>query len=334
MKVCRLWSVIVALLLLFTANFSFAMKEAETPAVIDLQVTGQTVHQWRTRPSFPESLTFAYYHVYMAGALKQEISPQVQQKIIEYIISCQQPNGGFAPAPKHTKTASVIYSYFALKTLDMLKQKKAINSKAAKNFLLARVQKDGGFAATAREGERANLATSYYGIEALSLLGAIDSLDKTQVVSFVQSYREKGRGFSRIEGSISIPKATYMGIRSFKNLGVLTDSISSEIVAYLKTSRYSGKIKDKKYRLLPNIEAMAYTLDGFAELSAMPQVDEDKVHEFIRSLYIPDNGGFGPKPGLGTTPPSTYYAILSLVRLGGLPDPMAHKKPSRPVAAP
>ncbi len=334
MKVCRLWSAIVALLLFFTANFSFAMKEAETPAAIDLQVTGQTVHQWRTRPSFPESLTFAYYHVYMAGALKQGITPEIQQKIIEYIISCQQPNGGFTPAPAHTKTASVIYTYYALKTLDMLKQKKAINSKAAANFVLARVQKDGGIVATAKEGEKANLATSYYGIEALTLLGTIDSLDKTQVTSFVQSYREKGRGFSRVEGSISTPKATYMGIRSFKNLGVLNDSISSEVVAYLKTSRYSGQIKDKKYRLLPNIEAMAYTLDGFAELSAIKQVDEDKVHEFIRSLYIPDNGGFGPKPGLGTTPPSTFYAILSMVQLGKLPDPMAAKPSSAPVITP
>ena len=234
MRGCRLWSAIVALLLLFTTTHSLAMKEATTPAKIDMQVTGETVNRWRTRPSFPESITFAYYHVYMAGALEQEITLETRQKIVDYITSCQQPDGGFTPVPAHAKTASVIYTYYALKTLDMLKQTKAINSKAAISFLLARVQKDGGIAATAREGERANLATTYYGIEVLHLLGAVNSLDKTQMLSFVQSYREQGRGFSRVQGSVSIPKASFVGIRGLKNLDALTYKISSEVVAYLK----------------------------------------------------------------------------------------------------
>jgi len=323
MRRCRLWSVIVVLLLFFSATHSLAMKEASTPAMIDLQVTGETVNRWRTRPSFPESITFAYYHVYMAGALEQEITPETRQKIIEYITECQQPDGGFTPAPAHAKSTSVIYTYYALKTIDMLKQKKAINSKAAISFLLARVRKGGGIVATAKEGESANLATTYYGIEALRLLGSVDSLDKTQMLSFIQRYREKGRGFTRVEGGVSTPQATFMGVRTLINLDALTDRISSEVVAYLKTTRYSGQIKDQKYRLLPNIEAMAYTLEGLATLSAIQQVDKDKIHEFISSLYIPENGGFGPKPGLGTTPPSTYHAILSLVRLGTLPDPVA-----------
>lgn len=334
MRRCRLWSAIVALLLLFTATHSLAMKETTTPAKIDLQLTGETVKRWRTRPSFPESITFAYYHVYMAAALEQEITPETRQKIVEYITLCQQPDGGFRPAPVHAKSTSVIFTYYALKTLDMFKEMKAINSKAAINFLLARVQKGGGFAATAKEGESANLATSYYSIEALRLLGSVASLEKSQTLSFIQSYREKGRGFTRIKGAVSTPKATFMGVRSLKNLGVLTDEISSEVVAYLKATRYSGQVKDQKYRLLPKIEAMAYTLEGLAALSAVQQVDEDKVHEFIRSLYIPDNGGFGPKPGLGTTPPGTYYAIVSLVQLGRLPDPMAEKRPSAPLITP
>jgi hypothetical protein len=63
----------------------------------------------------------------------------------------------------------------------------------------------------------------------------------------------------------------------------------------------------------------------------MQEVNSDKVYEFISSLYVPDNGGFGPRPGLGTAPASTYHAILSLVRLGKLPDPAAHKRHTRAV---
>jgi prenyltransferase beta subunit len=279
-------------------------------------------------------VTFAYYHVYMSRALDHEITPETEQRIADYIKQCQQPDGGFTPKPLHTKTSNVIYTYYALKALDLLGKPKVIDEQAANRFLHARVQQEGGIAATSKDGEQANLATTYYGIESLRLLGAVDSLDKSVTVAFIQRYREQGRGFMRVEGGTSIPQATFMGVRALKSLGALTDTINSEVVTYLKGTRYSGLIEDQQYRLQPNIEAMASTLEAFATLSAIQQVNADRVHEFIRSLYVSANGGFGPRPGLGTAPASTYHAILSLVRLGKLPDPMTHKRPSSAGPAP
>lgn len=329
-----LWTVLVSLALLSTVAGSLAAEDASTTDTIDLQVTGELIKRWGSRPSFPESVTFAYYHVYMSRALDQEITPETKQRISDYIKQCQQPDGGFTPKPLHTKTSNVIYTYYALKTLDLLGETKVIDRQATDRFLRGRVQPGGGIAATATDGEQANLATTYYGIEALRLLGTVDSLDKSATVAFIQRYREKGRGFMRVEGGTSIPQSTYMGVRALKSLGALTDTISSEVVTYLKSTRYSGLVEDQQYRLQPNIEAMASTLEAFATLSAIQQVNADRVHEFIRSLYVSANGGFGPRPGLGTAPASTYHAILSLVRLGKLPDPVTHKRRPRAVVAP
>lgn len=329
-----LWTALVSLTLLSTVTQSLAAEDAGSGNAIDLQATGALVKQWGSRPSFPESVTFAYYHVYMTRALDQEVTPETRQRIVEYITKCQQPDGGFTPKPLHTKTSSVIYTYYALRTLGLLGETKVIDRPAAIRFLRARVQEGGGMVATAREGERASLATTYYGIEALRLLDAVDSLNKAQMAAFIQRYREKGKGFTRVVGGISIPQSTYMGVRTLKSLGMLTDTVSSEVVSYLKGSRYSGLAKDQQYRLLPNIEAMAATLEAFATLSAMQQVNASKIHEFISSLYVSENGGFGPRPGLGTTPPSTYHALLSLVRLGDLPDPFTWEQVTRLVTAP
>jgi len=327
-----LWTTLVSLTLLPVITQSASSEDVKTEGTIDLQRTGALVKQWRTRPSFPESVTFAYYQVYMTLALGREITPETRKLISEYIVKCQQPDGGFTPEPVHAKTSNVIYTYYALNTLNLLGNTKAINSKAATGFLVDRIQQDGGMVATARKGKRATLATTFYGVEALRLLGAVDSLDKSKTIVFIQRYREKGRGFTRVEGAVSIPQSTYMGVWTLKSLGALTNVITNEVVAYLKDTRYSGLIKDRQYKLSPNIEAMAATLEALAVLSAMQEVNSDKAYEFISTLYVPDNGGFGPRPGLGTTPPSTYYAVLSLVRLGKLPDPMAHKEPSRSVA--
>ena len=321
-----LWTAVALLALLSGITQSAPGEDAKTEGTIDLQKTGALVKQWGTRPSFPESVTFAYYHVYMARALGREITPETRSLIRRYIANCQQPDGGFTPSPVHAKTSNVIYSYYALKTLDLLGETQAVGRKAATGFLLDRIQQDGGFAATAREGEQANLATTFYGIEALRLLGSVDSLDKEKTVAFIQRYREQGKGFMRVDSGVSTPQSTFMGVRSLQSLGALTKQVGGEVVTYLKGTRYSGLIKDRQYKLLPNIEAMAATLGALAVLSAVQEIDSDKVHVFISSLYVPDNGGFGPRPGLGTTPPSTYYAILSLVRLGSLPNPFIRKR--------
>jgi prenyltransferase beta subunit len=317
---------LVLLVLLPGITQSASGEDAKTADTIDLQKTTALVQQWGTRPSFPESVTFAYYHVYMTVALGREITPETRKLISGYIAGCQQADGGFTPSPAHARTSNVIYSYYALRTLDLLGETQAIDRKAATGFLLARIQPAGGFAATAREGEQASLATTFYGIEALRLLGSVDSLDKEKMIAFIQRYREQGKGFVRVTGGVSTPQSTFMGVQSLQSLGALTKQVGSEVVSYLKGTRYSGLITDRQYKLLPSIEAMAATLQALALLSAVQEIDSDKVHAFIDSLYVPDNGGFGPRPGLGTTPAGTYYAILCLVRLGSLPDPFVRKR--------
>jgi prenyltransferase beta subunit len=320
------------LLLITTSSGQSAENEAGATDGIDLQLTGALVKQWGARASFPESVTFAYYHVYMARALGLAITPESRQLITGYLVACQQPNGGFTPETKHARTASVIYTYYAVKTLELLGENKAIDRNSAVRFLRNRVQPDGGIVATAREGDQANLATTYYGVEALTGLGAIDSVDKPAVAAFIQRYREDNRGFGLKPGGPSTPLTTFMAVRALKSLSALSAEVGDKVVAYLLTTRYSGLVKDQTYRLLPDIKSMASLLETLSLLSATQKVALDSIHAFISSLYIRDNGGFGPRPGVGASPPSTYYAILCLVRLGKLPDPTHHRPTARSTA--
>jgi len=325
---------LVGLALLAGAGHAPALEQAAAPAAIDLQATGTLVMSWGARPSFPESVTFAYYHAYMARALGREITAQGRQKIIDYLVGCQQPDGGFTPEPAHSKASNVIYTYYALRTLELLGKPKAIDREAAARFLRARIQANGGIAATAREGDPANLATTFYGIESLGMLDALDAVDRDRTVSFLQRYREPGMGFTRMEGGVSIPRSTFMGVRLLATLGILTVETGREVLAYLKGSRYSGLVTDRKYRILPGIEAMAATLEALDVLASLEQIDTAAAEAFINSLYVSENGGFGPRPGLGTTPPATYHAIVALVMLGRLPDPLASGAPVRAAALP
>ncbi len=77
-------------------------------------------------------------------------------------------------------------------------------------------------------------------------------------------------------------------------------------------------LKHNTYSTLPNMQDMAAVVEALAELSSLNVINKYSVYQFVESLYVPENGGFGPEPGLGTTPPSTYSALACLEKIGEL----------------
>ena len=325
----------VTLLLLCGMMIPAALWAAEEqPAApdkrIDLKLTSKYIaSEWTNRKEFPDSVTFAYYNVYCLKALGKGVSAEQKKKIITFLKSCQRQDGGFAPDPAYAQRSNIVFTFYALKTLSLLDSLDAIDRNKLVAHLKPLVQADGGIKGVNRPGEKADLATTYYGLEALDLLKAPELLHRDKTVAFVQSYREKGQGFGRMPGKPSMPLSTMMGVRSLLLLNALKETDRQEIIAHIKTTRYSGLVKDRKYPDLPTVEDMAATLETMTDLSAMGMLDLPAIHTFIESLYIPENGGFGPQPGYGTTPPSTYYGIVCLVKLGQIKDPLLKTKTVR-----
>ena len=287
---------------------------------IDLQKTLKFVEDWSKRDKydkFPESPSFAYYNVYSIKTLKGSIGPELRNKVIDYVRSCQMKDGGFSSNPEFDKTSNTVFTYYALKTLDLVGALDTIDRKRTLQFLLPLVQADGSIYAKASD-QRASISTTFYGIASLSLLNAVNRLDTKKTIDYLSSYREPGKGYCLIKGAISMPASTFMAVRSLTLLGGITEEIKREVVEYLKTSRYSGRIENRKYRAIPAIEDLAYVLETLADLAALDIVNHKKILDFVDSLYITENGGFGPEPGLGTTPPSTYHAVLCLEKLGAI----------------
>ncbi len=293
---------------------------AEPQQKIDLAMTLKFIHSWSARDKwdkFPESPSFAYYNTYSLKALNAEIGPELRKKIIDALKSCQMKDGGFSAGSDHGTESNTILTYYSLATLDLLGALDSIDGQRAAAYVRSLVQKDGSIKAKAVD-TGATLATTYFGVASLGLLHALDTVDKKSVAAYIGTYREKGKGYGLIQGKISMPGATYMAVKSLSLLGELTPSARTEIVNYLKGTRYSGRMKQNTYSTLPSLQDMTAVIDTLAELSALNVIDKSNVYKFIESLYIPDNGGFGPEPGLGTTPPSTYYAVECLQKIGKL----------------
>jgi len=304
----------------FTSSIHAKQTIAEPQQKIDLAMTLKFIQGWSTRDKwdkFPESPSFAYYNTYSLKALNAEISPELKQKIVVALKSCQMKDGGFSAGPDHGTESNTIFTYYSLATLDLLNALDSIDRQQAIMYVRSLVQKDGGIKAKAADAG-ATLATTYYGVASLGLLHALDTVDRKIVIDYINTYREGRKGYCLIQGKISMPGATFMAVKSLSLLNGLTPSVRTEVVNYLKGSRYSGRMKQNTYSTLPSMQDMAAVLDTLAELSSLNVIDKGSVYKFIESLYIPENGGFGPEPGLGTTPPSTYHAVNCLAKIGKL----------------
>jgi prenyltransferase beta subunit len=323
-------SVITAVLMLLSlcASSAYATKNAvEPPKRVDLSLTLKYIQGWSARDKwdkFPESPSFAYYNTYSLMALGAGVSPELKERIVAAIRACQMKDGGFSAGPDHGTESNTIFTYYSLATLDLLNAMDSIDRDKAVSYVRSLIQKDGSIKAkTADAG--ATLATTYYGIASLGLLNALDTVDKKSMIAYINTYREGRKGYCLIQGKISMPGATFMAVKSLSLLGGMTPAIRTEVVKYLKNTRYSGLMKNNTYKTLPSIQDMAAVLDTLAEVSSLRVIDKQSAYQFVESLYIPENGGFGPEPGLGTTPPSTYHAILCLQKLGRLANADATK---------
>ncbi len=309
------------MLLSVCAPSAHAMKNAVEPSKkIDLSLTLNYIQGWSARDKwdkFPESPSFAYYNTYSLMALGTGVSPELKKKIVDAIRTCQMKDGGFSAGPDHGTESNTIFTYYSLATLNLLNAMDSIDRGKAASYVRSLVLKEGGIKAKAADAG-ATLATTYYGVASLGLLNALDTVDKKNVIAYINSYREGHKGYCLIQGKISMPGSTYMAVKSLSLLGGMTPVLRKEVVSYLKSTRYSGLMKNNTYKTLPSLVDMAAVLDTLAEISSLQVIDKRSVYQFVESLYIPENGGFGPEPGLGTTPPSTYHAILCLQKLGRL----------------
>jgi prenyltransferase beta subunit len=316
-------SAAVCLTLLFLTSVVGAQptRQKKSPKV-DLEKTAALFQGWTTRPSFPESVPLAYYPVYGMRALGKKLPAETSAKIVAFLKSCQKPDGGFANEPKYAPESNIIYTYDALQALELLGQLKAIDRKQALAYVLSLQQPEGGFKAAAGAKQKPTLAATFYAVRSLALLHKLDAVEKEKTSAFIATYKEKGKGFSFLASKLSAPQPTFMAVRTLKTLGMLTPEIRREATAYLEATRYAGHVTERRYYDLPTMQNMSYVLRSLQDLSALDNADLAKVSTFIESLAIAKNGGFGPQPGYGTSPPSTYYGLVCFVQLGRLPNPL------------
>ncbi len=104
-----------------------------------------------------------------------------------------------------------------------------------------------------------------------------------------------------------------------QKIGMLDEETKMNAIKFLKSTPYVGKFK--KYYVTQTLEEQAYTIMTLKMLGAEKKINKEGVVKFIKSFYIPVNGGFGPIHRYGSSPDPTYLGIRGLAEIGVLKTP-------------
>ena len=312
--------IILVLIGCFLAPNAFGTDKTKPEKVeFDFKKTSSYTHDLDKRPDFPVAITLLRNYVYSVLALGETIDTKTKEKIIAFVKKVQKPDGGFSIDPA-TKETSSLYTDYAVETLSYIGALNSIDAVKAKAYISSLRMPDGGFSFDAKTKE-SSFPTTYYAVHALSLINGLDIVDKAKTVAYIKGFEKKDTGgFSYVKGTgVATPKSTYMGIYALKALGMLDEGTKKNAIKYLASTPYVGKFR--KYEITQTLEEQSYTLMALKMLGAGDKINKNKVVAFIKSFYIPENGGFGPIHGYGSAPDPTYYGIRCLAELGVLKRP-------------
>lgn len=275
------------------------------------------------RPDFPISVVLMHDYVYSLLALGENFAPQTKDSMINFAKKTQKADGGFS-VDVATKGTSSLYTDYVIDSLSLLGSINSIDVSSARTYLSSLRQPDGGFSFDAKKKESA-LTTTYYAVHALNALNSLNLVDAAKTAAYVKGFENKNTGgFKLVKGEgISTPKNTYMAVYVLKTIGMLDDSSKKSAIKFLTSTPYVGKFK--KYDITQTLEEQAFTIMALKMLGAGDKINKNKVVAFIKSFYIPENGGFGPIHGYGSAPDPTYFGILGLSELGMLKKPIENR---------
>jgi geranylgeranyl transferase type-2 subunit beta len=119
--------------------------------------------------------------------------------VIEFVLSCQHPNGGFGAHPDHD--AHILYTLSAIQILVIEDAIDRIDAEKVAKYI-ASLQRDGGEIIGDEYGE-VDTRFVYTGVQALAILGKLEEINVDAAADFIARCQNFDGGFGLVPGAES-----------------------------------------------------------------------------------------------------------------------------------
>lgn len=270
--------------------------------------------------------TFEYYvmeHLRMSGVywaimamdLMDGLESLDQQKIVEWVISCWQPNGGFSGNVGHD--AHLLYTLSAIQILVIFDELDKIDIDKVTKYVSDLQQSDGSFIGD--EWGEIDTRFSYCALCCLDLLGKLnDTIDLEKAIAFIYRCRNFDGGFGAVPGAETHSGQIFCCVAALAIArGANAFDDDRDVLAWwlcerqLPTGGLNGRPEKKQ-----DVCYSWWVLSSLSILQRIDWIDKLKLGEFILSCQDKEDGGLSDRAGNMADVFHTYFGIAGLSLLG------------------
>ncbi|RMD43964.1 hypothetical protein DV735_g1160, partial [Chaetothyriales sp. CBS 134920] len=236
-----------------------------------------------------------------------------RDKTIEFVLSCQNRDGGFGAAPGHD--SHMLYTVSAVQILATVDAISALDLSGGK-------QRVGKWLASLQDAQSGTFAGDEWGetdtrflfgaFIALSILDLMDLIDMDKAVGHVQACANFDGAYGRSPGAESHSGQVYTCVGAL-SIARRTDLIDVDrLGAWLAERQLPNGGLNGRPEKLEDVCYSWWVMSSLAMIDRLHWLDGDKLKAFILSCQDPDQGGIADRPGDMVDVFHTVFGIAGL----------------------
>ncbi|KAL8713596.1 MAG: hypothetical protein Q9220_002458 [cf. Caloplaca sp. 1 TL-2023] len=239
--------------------------------------------------------------------------------MVDFVLSCQQSNGGFGAAPGHDAhmlyTVSAVQILVTLDALQELDERGKTGCSGVGNYISKLQNPDNGSFAGDEWGET-DTRFLYGALNALSLLGLLHTIDTTKAVSYVQACANVDGGYGVSPGAESHAGQIFVCVGSLAIAGKLHLVDKERLGAWLSERQLDNGGLNGRPEKLEDVCYSWWVLSSLALIEKLHWIDKEKLSNFILLCQDLDLGGIADRPGDVVDVFHTVFGLAGLSLLG------------------
>mmetsp|Transcript_3272 Transcript_3272/g.6692 ORF Transcript_3272/g.6692 Transcript_3272/m.6692 type:complete len:347 (-) Transcript_3272:91-1131(-) len=237
-------------------------------------------------------------------------------EIVEWVMKCQHPSGGFGGSINHDP--HMLYTLSAVQILAVLNRMDLLDKDKIAKYVAGLQKADGSFVGDAW-GE-VDTRFSYCALNCLSLLGRMDVIDVDAAVAFVVSTMNFDGGFGCVPGAESHGGQVFCCVGALAIANALHHVRADDLGWWLCERQCQGGGLNGRPEKLPDVCYSWWVLSSLVVLGRRDWVDRRALAAFILEAQDTAGGGIADRPGDEVDVFHTFFGVGGLSLLGYTED--------------
>ncbi|KAK9235638.1 terpenoid cyclases/protein prenyltransferase alpha-alpha toroid [Lipomyces kononenkoae] len=237
-----------------------------------------------------------------------------REGVIDYVKSCQHPNGGFGAHPGHDP--HLLYTLYAIQILFIQDALDVVDADVVARFVTALQDPETGTVRGDLTGDEVDTRFVYSAMQCLSILGKLHELDVAKAVEYIDQCKNYDGGYGFNPGAESHAGGIFTSLGALAIANRL-DLVDKDLLSWWLCERQlpSGGLNGRPEKL-PDVCYSWWVLSSLAILGRLDWIDRQKLREFILDAQDDEQGGIADRKGDMADVFHTLFGIAGLSLLG------------------